>query len=91
MPYVRRLFLQVIDHAERCRGQCLIGTQSLWAAARRRDVSAELPLTLQQRPCGKLALHCRPWDGFPPERPWWLPMGGAGYLFCQRLLATNRL
>eukprot|EP00913_Durusdinium_trenchii_P030522 g28591.t1 len=65
---------QVIDHRERLKGECLLGTQSLWSAAGRAgSVSLRCPLALKQgHGQGHLMVHCRPWDGLPPERPWWI-------------------
>lgn len=65
---------QVIDHRERLKGECLLGTQSLWSAAGRAgSVSVKCPLALKQgHGQGHLMVHCRPWDGLPPERPWWI-------------------
>lgn len=68
---------EVIDHREHLRGQCTIGTQSLWGAAGRTGgLSIKPQLTLaRDQICGQLTVHCRPWDGLPPERPWWQPAG----------------
>lgn len=67
---------QVIDNHSRMRGQCVIGTQSLWGAASRTGgVSVKVPLTLGQAASGELTVHCRPWDGLPPHRPWWAAAG----------------
>lgn len=71
---------EVIDHREQLRGQCIIGTQSLWGAASRTGgLSIKPQLTLAPKQiCGQLTVHCRPWDGLPPERPWWQPAGDDG-------------
>lgn len=68
---------EVIDHREHLRGQCIIGTQSLWGAASRTGgLSIRPQLTLaRDQICGQLTVHCRLWDGLPPERPWWQPTG----------------
>lgn len=70
---------EIIDHRDRLRGQCIIGTQSLWGAASRTGgLSIKPQLTLlRDQICGQLTVHCRPWDGLPPERPWWQPSGDA--------------
>ncbi|CAK8992200.1 unnamed protein product [Durusdinium trenchii] len=74
IPGVRRDRETVIDHRERLKGECLLGTQSLWSAAGRAgSVSVKCPLALKQgHGQGHLMVHCRPWDGLPPERPWWI-------------------
>eukprot|EP00438_Fugacium_kawagutii_P011554 Skav235008 [mRNA] locus=scaffold276:96421:104864:+ [translate_table: standard] len=65
---------EVIDHRGYLRGQCILGTQSLWGAADRTgglSIKVQLVTGRKNVSCGELTIHCRMWDGLPAERVWW--------------------
>lgn len=72
------MILQIIDHREHLRGQCIIGTQSLWGSLDKKMAMETagyymlLPLFLE----GLKLIHFRSiWHDCKVWHDWWTPLG----------------